>query len=65
MVTILGSSGFVGSNLKNKLVSVGINTYTPHRSEELSGKNLGHVIYCIGLTADFRTKPFETIEAHV
>jgi len=25
----------------------------------------GHVIYCIGLTADFRQKPFETIEAHV
>jgi len=26
---------------------------------------LGHVIFCIGLTADFRKSPFETIEAHV
>jgi nucleoside-diphosphate-sugar epimerase len=31
----------------------------------LSEKNLGHVIYCIGLTADFRTRPFDTVEAHV
>ncbi len=25
---------------------------------------MGHVIYCIGLTADFRRRPIETIEAH-
>ncbi len=29
------------------------------------GRSLGHIIYCIGLTADFRTKPFETVDAHV
>ena len=28
------------------------------------GRDLGHVVYCIGLTADFRTKPFATVEAH-
>jgi nucleoside-diphosphate-sugar epimerase len=28
-------------------------------------ESLGHVFYCIGLTADFRTRPFDTIEAHV
>jgi nucleoside-diphosphate-sugar epimerase len=65
MVTIFGATGFVGSNLKDKLVSLGIITYLPKRGEEMLGKNLGHVIYCIGLTADFRTKPFETVEAHV
>ena len=28
-------------------------------------ENLGHVIYAIGLTADFRDKPFQTIHSHV
>ncbi len=28
------------------------------------GADLGHAFYCIGLTADFRSRPFETIEAH-
>ena len=26
---------------------------------------LGHVFYCIGLTADFRSHPFDTVRAHV
>ena len=26
---------------------------------------LGHVIYCVGLTADFRARPFDTVDAHV
>lgn len=26
---------------------------------------MGHVIYCIGLTADFRSRPFDTMQAHV
>jgi len=30
-----------------------------------SGESLGHVIYAIGLTADFREKSFETVDAHV
>ena len=29
------------------------------------GEELGHVIYAIGVTADFRWKPFETVDAHV
>jgi nucleoside-diphosphate-sugar epimerase len=28
-------------------------------------RNLHHIIYCVGITADFRSHPFETIEAHV
>ena len=65
MITVLGAGGFIGSNLVNRLIKEGREVYAPVRGEALEGKNLGHVIYCIGMTADFRTKPFETVEAHV
>jgi nucleoside-diphosphate-sugar epimerase len=64
MVTILGSGGFIGSALVKELKARGMEYYAPARGEQLSG-SLGHVIYCIGLTADFRYKPFDTVEAHV
>lgn len=64
-ITVLGASGFIGSHLVNKLRERGANYDAPHREENLTGRNLGTVIYCIGLTADFRIKPFETVEAHV
>jgi nucleoside-diphosphate-sugar epimerase len=65
MITVLGASGFVGSNLVNILRQKNMVFNIVTRGEELSKQNLGHVIYCIGMTADFRTKPFETVEAHV
>ena len=64
-ITVLGASGFVGSHLATKLKATGVDCYFPGRGEELSGRRLGHLIYAIGLTADFRTRPFETVEAHV
>jgi nucleoside-diphosphate-sugar epimerase len=30
-----------------------------------SNKQLGHIIYAIGMTANFRGRPFDTVEAHV
>ncbi len=65
LFTVLGSSGFIGSHLANKLLKDGFSCYCPGRRGNLLAKNLGHVIDCVGLTADFRTKPFETVEAHV
>lgn len=65
MITVLGSSGFIGSNLVKRVEALKLECFTPKRADELSGKNLGQVIYCIGLTADFRLKPFDTVEAHV
>jgi nucleoside-diphosphate-sugar epimerase len=65
MVTVLGSSGFIGSNILNKLASDNIPFYAPAKTDDLGNRDLGDVIYCIGLTADFRTKPFETVTAHV
>jgi len=37
----------------------------PTRDESLDGRDLGHIIYCIGITADFRRRPHDTITAHV
>lgn len=63
--TVLGASGFIGSHLVKWLESQGIACWEPGRGEKLSGRHLGHVFYCIGLTADWRQRPFDTIRAHV
>lgn len=64
--TILGSSGFIGSHLASHVRKSEIECFTPVKNDDLSSyENLGHVIYCIGLTADFRDKPLETVKAHV
>ncbi len=64
-ITVLGSSGFIGSHLAKKIRAAGSDCFLPGRDEDLAGRELGHVIYCIGLTADFRSRPFDTVEAHV
>ena len=64
--TIFGASGFIGSNLGSYLRSKGHSVFTPGREEALDPQeNLGHVIYAIGMTGDFRSRPFETVEAHI
>ena len=69
--TVLGASGFIGGRLAAHLRAGGHAVATPPRMAAddyvaaLRGRDLGHVVYCIGLTADFRTRPFETVEAHV
>ena len=63
-VTVIGASGFVGSALATYLRSIGMNVATPRRDEQPTG-DLGHVFFCAGLTADFRSRLFDTIEAHV
>lgn len=65
MITVLGASGFIGSQIIKKLIFGSLPFYAPSREESIFNKDLGDVIYCIGLTADFRTKPFETINAHI
>lgn len=64
--TVLGGSGFVGSHLAEYLNSRGYEVEVPTRQESgLLTYPLGHVMYCIGLTGDFRSRPFDTVEAHV
>jgi len=65
MITVLGASGFIGSRLAKTVAARGIECLSCGRSTALPEGDLGNVIYCIGLTSDFRSKPFETVEAHV
>jgi len=64
--TVFGATGFIGRHLARRLIRRGHEVAVPTRSEipHLPQK-LGHVIYAIGLTSDFRTRPFDTITAHV
>lgn len=65
-VTVLGASGFIGSHLIRFLDRSGVRSNAPARGDEaIFREDLGHVIYAIGLTADFRSRPFDTVEAHV
>jgi nucleoside-diphosphate-sugar epimerase len=64
--TIFGAGGWVGSALVQRLESHAHDVQALRRNEWPSeNTNLGHVIYSIGLTADFRSRPLETAEAHV
>jgi nucleoside-diphosphate-sugar epimerase len=65
MITIMGASGFIGRNLTRRLRELNIEYYAPERNESPAGRHLGDVIYCIGVTADFRSRPLETVDAHV
>jgi nucleoside-diphosphate-sugar epimerase len=62
--SILGSDGFIGSSLVRHLRRRG------HRCDAIGRKDrlpecFGHLIFCIGVNSDFRTRPFDTMEAHV
>ncbi|WP_442597268.1 NAD-dependent epimerase/dehydratase family protein [Parapusillimonas sp. JC17] len=63
--TVLGSRGFIGSHLVQHFARNDLDYRAPHKNESLGTESLGHVIYCIGLTADFRLYPLDTVEAHV
>lgn len=64
--TVFGSKGFIGSHLVKRLGDQNLEVFCPERDFiPKPDQNLGHVIYCIGLTSDFRKFPLETVEAHV
>ena len=66
MFTVLGASGYVGTALVRHLRAAGEDCAAPGRGDpSVFQRPLGHVIYCIGLTADYAQRPLDTVEAHV
>jgi nucleoside-diphosphate-sugar epimerase len=64
--TVLGASGVIGRRLVAHLRGRGEAVQAPARDDaSLYQRPLGHVIYAIGLTADFRQRPYDTVQAHV
>ncbi len=64
--TVFGSGGFLGGALTTYFQEAGHEVATPARDEVPGpGEDLGHVVYAIGLTGDFRTRPLDTADAHV
>lgn len=68
-ITVLGSGGWIGAALVAELQSQGRLVRAVDRgglTAWLSERDSpGHLIYAIGLTADFRQRPHATVEAHV
>lgn len=66
LFTVLGASGVIGQHLVQHLLACGYTVDTPERHAPLpTDRDLGHVVYAIGVTADFRSRPLATVEAHV
>lgn len=63
--TVIGASGFIGSRLASFLHRMGHDVSAPQRGSVILDEDLGHVIYCAGVTSDFRTRPYDTVSAHV
>lgn len=68
-ITVLGAGGWIGSALVDSLRSREQPVMPVSRSgmrSWVTGMDpVGPVIYAIGLTSDFRQRPYETVEAHV
>ncbi len=64
--TIFGAGGLIGSRLMERLKAERHEVHAVHRDTwPEPGRDLGHVIFAIGLTADFRGRPLETTALHV
>lgn len=64
--TLIGGRGFIGRHLYTRLLALGWTCYLAERGDAVfNTQALGHVFYCAGLTADFRQRPYATVEAHV
>lgn len=63
--TVIGASGFIGGALAMQWRLQGHEVWSPPRGgDEVFGRELGHVVYAAGVTADFRRRPFDTLRAN-
>jgi nucleoside-diphosphate-sugar epimerase len=63
--TLMGGHGFIGTHMTAHLKKIGHEVVVPPKGRELDyHESLGAVIYLIGLTGNFRSRPFDTVYAH-
>ena len=65
MITVFGASGFIGSHLVEHLRASGLEHRALGRGDPMPTQWLGHVIWCIGVTGDFRERGHDCFEADV
>ena len=66
LYTVFGSNGTIGKSTVSYLKKRGHDVITVSRTSKLSHHDsFGHVIYCCGVTGDFMTRPFDTIDSHI
>jgi nucleoside-diphosphate-sugar epimerase len=64
--TVLGAGGYIGSRLVETLSSAGHECRAVTKSDQWDeGADFGNVVFAVGLTADFRRRLADTVEAHV
>jgi nucleoside-diphosphate-sugar epimerase len=66
-VTVVGARGYVGRHLVAEFKRQGWACLAVGREnrDDLFKSELGHVVYCAGVTTDFMSRPRDTIAAHV
>lgn len=64
--TVLGARGAIGRHLTAHLRGLNYSVEAVGAIDaDAFEKPMGHVLYCIGVTSDFRVRPFDTVQAHV
>lgn len=66
-ITLLGSSGYIGSAFLSYCKNSGISIESPKREElhSYKHKRIKTLLWCIGITSDFHTRLYETVEISV
>lgn len=66
IATIIGARGFIGRAVTQHLNQAGWDCWLPERTTTWpnSDRNLGHIFYCAGMTADYYQRAGDTIDAH-
>ena len=65
MYTVVGCDGFIGSRVCEWLVARGHHVDARRRLDPGGEPPYGRLLWCAGVTGDFRTRPLETVRAHV
>jgi nucleoside-diphosphate-sugar epimerase len=65
VLTVIGASGYIGSHLVQHLAATGVTHRALGGRGDIAASHLGDVVWCIGLTGDFRARPHDAIDAHV